>query len=239
MTYKMSRLMAQNERFVHYTYLWSLADIQKDGIRQSLDGMMGPGIYCCRFGDEKTCQEIVEFLTEEINWADVAARYPEAQHTREVAKSLIHPVYFEHTGQYMLGEENTGGYSDIAGHVVIPQYAILPNKLIIGCPVDSGIEPQFMEVGRMIRKSVPLSTPAARLTSEMLPPMDMGIYKETPENEAVCTLHDLYEDGYTHLQKSYEHTTAIVDYVRHFLREREIQYTVIPRGDAMEIYLIE
>ncbi|WP_240420310.1 hypothetical protein [Paenibacillus periandrae] len=145
MNYKIGRFEANNELFIHYTYMWNITNIQKLGLRQSADGLMGRGIYCCKAVDLTTREEIVKFLCDEIDWLKVSNFLPHKEHTSQLARDLIHPLYIEYTGPYLYGEENDGGFSDIAGFVLIPKIAIQPNRLIIGCPVDSGIEPEFIK----------------------------------------------------------------------------------------------
>jgi hypothetical protein len=144
MNYKISRLEAKNELFIHFTYLWNIQNIQKEGLRQSQDGLMGWGIYCCRADDKMVRDEIVEFLSEEIDWRKVTKNFPGQAHSRALARSLIHLLYIEYTGPYLYGEENKAGFSEVTGFVLIPKYSIKPNHLIIGCPVDSGIEPDLL-----------------------------------------------------------------------------------------------
>jgi hypothetical protein len=105
MSYKISRLEANKELFIHFTYLWNIHSIQKEGLRQSLDGLMGRGIYCCRANDHTTCDEIVELMSEEIDWRKVTQYFPGKAHSITVARSLIHPLYIEYTGPYLYGEE--------------------------------------------------------------------------------------------------------------------------------------
>ncbi|SDO17716.1 hypothetical protein SAMN04487897_109111 [Paenibacillus sp. yr247] len=147
MAYVYSSHHACKERFVHYTYLWNIRGICTHGLRQASDGLMGPGIYCCRVNDKPTCEEIIELLSEEIDWNKATEYVKEREFTSESARSLIHPIYYEYMGPYLLGEENPQGFSDIAGYVLIPRIALIPSQLVIGCPVDSGIVPSFLMEG--------------------------------------------------------------------------------------------
>ncbi|WP_240420308.1 5'-deoxynucleotidase [Paenibacillus periandrae] len=84
-----------------------------------------------------------------------------------------------------------------------------------------------------------ISTSSERLTTEMIPIIDNGLYEINAENETIIALHDLCEDRQVTLYSQDELTTDVLDGVQRFLNERGIRHMVVTKGDEIQIELIE
>jgi len=128
--------IAENDKFVHFTYNWYLENINREGLKRSFDGLFGAGIYCCKITDEDTIYDLIKFMEDEVNWHQVA-NYLGFDDIEDIPDNyidfvkLIKPIEFVYSGEYYIAEGYELG-KNITGYVKVPLDIIEPDKIQIG-----------------------------------------------------------------------------------------------------------
>ncbi|SDO17796.1 5'-deoxynucleotidase YfbR [Paenibacillus sp. yr247] len=84
-----------------------------------------------------------------------------------------------------------------------------------------------------------ISISSNRLTTDMIPEMQAGVYEVNTKNEIIAELHTLNEEGHIMIHKDCTEGPEIIVGVQQFLNERGIRHVVFTRGDYTELHLSE